>query len=156
MERRTLAVILLLAGLLVGLLGNRVFYGKVIGLSFPIFTFTLVAALSIPARQPLRLRHLWPLLPLAFFALMVAARADDVIGLNVLAVMGLGTLNLLNVDYYIAEQNIKRYLQRRRTGCMVSVNAFAGGRAAHCGAVSERARQPGNPRHRRTLARVAA
>jgi hypothetical protein len=84
-------------GLLVGFLGNIVFYGKTIGLSFPIFTLALVAALlalSIPARQPLRLRQLWLLAPLAFFAAMVAVRADDVMGLNVLAVLGLGALTL--------------------------------------------------------------
>ncbi len=103
MERRTFAVLTVVVGLLVGFLGNLVFYGKVIGLSFPIFTLALVAALlalSIPARQALRLRRLWPLAPLAFFAVMVTVRADDVVGLNVLAVLGLGALTL----YYLPRE----------------------------------------------------
>jgi hypothetical protein len=93
----------LLVGLGIGFLGNLVFYGKVIGLSFPIFTLSLVAALlllSIPARQPLRLRKLWLLVPLAFFAIMVAVRADAVTLLDMLAVLALGALTL----YYLPSE----------------------------------------------------
>ncbi len=101
MERRAFAVWAVGIGLVLGVLGNIFFYGRVIGLSFPVFTLlgtVAVLASARPARQPLRPRNLWPLLPLLFFAVMVAVRADELItALNVLAVLALGGLVL----YYL-------------------------------------------------------
>ncbi|MBI5669956.1 MAG: DUF4173 domain-containing protein [Chloroflexi bacterium] len=101
MERRAFAVWAVGVGLVLGVLGNIFFYGRVIGLSFPVFvalSTVAVLASSRPARQKLRLRNLWPLLPMLFFAIMVAVRADELISfLNVMAVLALGGLVL----YYL-------------------------------------------------------
>jgi hypothetical protein len=115
MERRTLAVWLVATGLLVGLLGNFLFYDKLIGLSFPLYTAVCVGVLlaaARPARQRLRWRNLWPLIPLGFFALMVAVRADDEIGLPaVLAALALGALALhyLTADRYIDDEPLSQH-----------------------------------------------
>ena len=96
-ERRTFAALTVGVGLLVGLLGNVLFYGKIIGLSFPLLSFILMIALlalSIPAHPSPRLRNLWLLLPLAFFAVMVAVREDSTIFWDMLAVLALGALTL--------------------------------------------------------------
>ncbi|MBC6936633.1 MAG: DUF4173 domain-containing protein [Chloroflexi bacterium] len=97
MERRTFAIWAVGIGLVLGILGNVFFYGRVIGLSFPLFTvLSVIAVLAArPAKQPLSRRNLWPLIPLLFFAAMVAVRADGLINLlNILAVLSLGGLTL--------------------------------------------------------------
>ena len=98
MDRRAFAFWAALVGLMIGILGNILFYGHRIGLSFPIFITAVIVVLllsSRPAEQKLRLRNLWPLIPLLFFATMVAFRADPVILLlDVLAVLALGGLML--------------------------------------------------------------
>ncbi len=91
----------LVSGLLVGLIGNVLFYDKQIGVSLPIF----VVLCSGAALVALRIRRVsiqsinWALLlPLAFFALMIAVRADGTIsGLNILAVLWLSALAI----YYL-------------------------------------------------------
>ncbi len=107
MERRTFAVYAVLVGLLVGLLGNIMFYQKAIGLSFPLFMLIVVGVILVssrPAGQKLRPRNLWPFIPLLFFALMVVVRADSQITvLNFVAVMALGGLTLFNLPL---ERNI--------------------------------------------------
>lgn len=101
MERRAFAVWTVGIGLVLGILGNIFFYGRIVGLSFPVFVVIAAVALlasSRPARQTLRPRNLWPLLPMLFFAIMVAVRADELISfLNVMAVLALGGLVL----YYL-------------------------------------------------------
>src|SRR3990172_3385684 len=100
MERRVFAVYVLLAGLFVGLIGNILFYRHAIGLSFPLFILIGLGVLLASARVTglrLQARNLWPLLPLGFFALMVAVRADPLLMLlNILAVVAFGAL----VIYY--------------------------------------------------------
>ncbi len=87
MERRAFAVITVGAGLIMGLLGNILFFDRLIGISFPfyiILAVALVLLLARPARQPISVRNLWLLIPLAFFAIMVAFRADDlIVALNI-------------------------------------------------------------------------
>ncbi|HEX2906991.1 MAG TPA: DUF4173 domain-containing protein [Phototrophicaceae bacterium] len=101
MERRTFAIWSVGVGLLLGLLANIFFFGRTIGVSFPLFVLLAVIAVlasSRPARQTLRRRNLWPLLPLLFFAGMVAVRADSlIVMLDILAVLALGGLVL----YYL-------------------------------------------------------
>ena len=101
MERRVFAVFVLLAGLFLGLMGNILFYGHALGLSFPLFVVIGTAMLLASARvvgQRLQVRNLWPLLPMGFFAAMVAVRADPLETLlNIMAVVALGAL----VVYYL-------------------------------------------------------
>ncbi|MBL8156997.1 MAG: DUF4173 domain-containing protein, partial [Anaerolineae bacterium] len=96
MDRRTLAAWSVAVGLGLGLLGNLVFYGKQIGLSFPLFigaVLLTLLALSRAAQAPILRRNLWPILPIMFFAGMVAVRADGlIVTLNILAVLTLGAL----------------------------------------------------------------
>lgn len=101
MDRRTFAVIALLAGLGLGLLGNLLFYNQPLGFSFPVFIGAAVALallLAKPAGARIRRRNLWPLVPMMGFALMVAVRADLLITmLNIAATLALGGLAL----YYL-------------------------------------------------------
>ncbi|PJF26855.1 MAG: hypothetical protein CUN53_06255 [Phototrophicales bacterium] len=91
----------LIGGLIIGLIGNVFFYGKQIGVSFPIFVGLCMGA----GLTALRIRRIpmqsvnWALLlPLAFFALMIAVRADgSVTGLNLLAVLWLSAMAI----YYL-------------------------------------------------------
>src|SRR5262245_3192806 len=108
MNRRSFAVLTVLLGLLVGWLGNVLFYNKLIGLSVPLFTLIFLGAIFIAGRAlhfPWRrslLRNLWPVIPLVFFAGMVAVRADSqIIGLDILAALSLAglTLHYLPMEY---------------------------------------------------------
>ncbi len=98
MPRKTLSIWIVLLGLALGLLGNVFFYQNHIGLSFPLFIIILVVVLlaaSRPAQTPVNWRNLWPLLPLVFFAVMVAVRVDvSVMTLNIAATLTLGALAL--------------------------------------------------------------
>jgi hypothetical protein len=98
MHRLAFAVYTVVVGLGLGLAGNLLFYNKLVGLSFPLFIGLAVLVVFVSARQmqvtPLP-RNLLPLLPLAFFGVMVAWRAEPLITLlNVLAVLCLGALAL--------------------------------------------------------------
>jgi Domain of unknown function (DUF4173) len=103
MDHRVSSVWVVGAGLLLGAFGTALFYGHLVGLSFPLFTLGLVGVLLVMSYQrQMLLRNLWLLLPLAFFAAMVAVRADwTLISLNILMVAGLGALFL---NYVRAEQ----------------------------------------------------
>ncbi len=98
MERRAWAAVTVLTGAVVGLLANLFFVGRMVGISLPLFAglVTLaVLALARPAGFRPRPRNLWPLLPLLFFATMIAVRDDPLITLlNLLAVLALGGLVL--------------------------------------------------------------
>ncbi len=101
MERRSFAVVAVAAGLLMGLFGTILFFNRIVGISFPLFillTVGLVLVLARPARQTINRRNLWVIAPLAFFAVMVAVRADNLINsLNIMAVLTLGAVGL----YYL-------------------------------------------------------
>jgi len=98
MQRRTLATWIVVLGLLIGLLGNIFFYGKDIGLSFPLFIITSIVvtlAASRPAQTPVNRRNLWLLVPVLFFAIMVAVREETTISLlNMTAALSLSALAL--------------------------------------------------------------
>lgn len=98
MARKTLAVWIVLLGLSLGLLSSVLFYQKAVGLSFPLFIITAVVvtlAASRPAQTLVNWRNLWPLVPLIFFAGMVAIRTDALgIFLNISAALALGGLAL--------------------------------------------------------------
>lgn len=98
MERKAFAVYTLVTGGLVGVLAEVLFYGKLIGVSFPLFIgIVMIVVLTSQGimRQPLRLRNLWVLIPALFFATMVAVRDDvGMTYLNVAAALGLGALAL--------------------------------------------------------------
>ena len=100
MNRSTLV---LPAALLIGLAANWLFYGKDLGISLPLFVFLVVGVLLFVAiKSDVRAasHNLWLLLPLLFFAVMVAIRDNRFLTfLNVLAVaMSLAYLFL----YYAA------------------------------------------------------
>lgn len=98
MQRRTIAVWAVLLGLAMGFIGNVLFYGKWLGISFPIFmilSIAIILAAARPAQTTVQRRNLWPLLPLVFFSAMVAVRAEPMIMLmNMGAALLLGALTL--------------------------------------------------------------
>ncbi|MEP6988524.1 MAG: DUF4153 domain-containing protein, partial [Chloroflexota bacterium] len=107
MERRSFAVVTVGTGLMMGLLGNIFFFNHMIGVSFPIYILlavALVLILSRPAGQAIHRRNLWLLLPLAFFAVMSAVRADQLI--TVLDITAALTLGAVGLYYFPLTQNI--------------------------------------------------
>jgi hypothetical protein len=101
MDRRAFAVWIVSLGLIAGILGNIFFYGQRIGVSFPLFTLIIILMTVLSAQKiglKVRLRNLWLLIPIMFFAVMFAVRANPEIAMyNMLAVFGLGALTL----YYL-------------------------------------------------------
>ncbi len=116
MARKTLAVWIVLLGLGMGLLSSVLFYQKAVGVSFPLFILTAVVvmlAASRPAQTPVNWRNLWPLVPLLFFAGMVAIRADTIGGvLNIGAALALGGLALhyLPVRHALDEAPLEEHI----------------------------------------------
>jgi hypothetical protein len=98
MNRRTLAVWSVIIGLALGIIGNLFFWNPAFGLAFPIFIALATAAmlgLKLASGQRPSRRNLWPLIPMLFFAGMVAARADwMILMLDVGATLMLGGLAL--------------------------------------------------------------
>ncbi|HKP54353.1 MAG TPA: DUF4173 domain-containing protein [Chloroflexia bacterium] len=72
--------LLLLTGLALGYAVDLLFYGKMLGVSVPIFVFLSLGALFWLGRvehvKP-AMRNLWIVVPLLYFALMVAIRANN-------------------------------------------------------------------------------
>jgi hypothetical protein len=105
MARQAFALLSVFIGLLLGLAGNLLFYGQVIGLSFPIFIgLSLVALMGTAslAKIPLNRRNLWLCAPILFFAAMLVFRANLFLSLiNICATLGLGTLLL----HYLASED---------------------------------------------------
>jgi len=82
---------ILIAGLALGLVFDRLLTGRPLGVSFPLFIVLVLLALSLTMRwesvRPLR-ANLWVFIPLLFFAVMVAVRANAFVTfLNVSAVI---------------------------------------------------------------------
>jgi hypothetical protein len=98
MDRRLFALASVVLGLALGIAGDLLFYQKWLGISFPLFVALALAALFGLARlagSASSRRNLWPVVPLGFFALMVAVRADASITLlNIGAVLWLAALIL--------------------------------------------------------------
>lgn len=98
----------LMAGLGLGMVFDVLFYGKMPGISVPLFVGCVVGVLVWLGQeedvQP-RMRNLWLLLPLFFFALMVYFRADGFLTLlNLCAVLGLLAL----LTYFYAAGRLDR------------------------------------------------
>ncbi|MBN8638228.1 MAG: DUF4173 domain-containing protein [Anaerolineae bacterium] len=96
MDRRVYALVAVVFGLALGIIGNVLFYNRMLGLSVPLYVLLLTAALfafkQITGQATLR-RNLWLFVPLIFFAVMVAVRADETITfLNLAAVLALTML----------------------------------------------------------------
>ncbi|HET7769386.1 MAG TPA: DUF4173 domain-containing protein [Chloroflexota bacterium] len=90
------ALRVVLPALLLGWVGDALFYRHPLGVNFPLFTALTLATLFWVARRegvsPSR-RNLWPIVPTLFFALMVAVRQNELLTiLNVLAVGALLSL----------------------------------------------------------------
>ncbi|MEP7292191.1 MAG: DUF4173 domain-containing protein [Chloroflexota bacterium] len=103
MDRKTFALYTIIIGALFGILADVLFYGKLLGVSFPIFILigivVVLASHSIAKQslmpQPIRRVNLWVLVPALFFAGMVAIRADrSLTNLNVAVALGLSALSL--------------------------------------------------------------
>jgi len=100
MDKQRLAIIAVVMGLGAGWAANLMFYERMIGLSFPLFVglaLILLFAFARIAGEPSQRRNLWVIIPLVFFAVMVAVRADLLItSLNIMAALWLG----LTLLYY--------------------------------------------------------
>jgi hypothetical protein len=96
------------AALALGWAFDLLFYGQLPGLSVALFVLLLVGTLYAVARREgvtPRLRNLWLMLPLAFFAAMVAVHADaGLTTLNILACL----LILVLLAYYYSAGNLDR------------------------------------------------
>jgi hypothetical protein len=126
MQRRTLATWIVLLGLIIGLLGNIFFYGKNIGLSFPLFIITSIGvmlAASRPAQTPVNRRNLWLLIPVIFFALMVAVRDEKTITfLNVAAALSLASLAL---HYFSIKERLDEATIPQQIGAVFTSGLYA-------------------------------
>jgi hypothetical protein len=109
MDKRLYALVAVIVGIAFGIIGDVFFNGKFIGLSAPLYVLLLVIALfgmKALTRQQTRRRNLWLLIPLGFFAVMLAVRADPTITFwNALAVL---VLAALVAHYFPLEQAFDR------------------------------------------------
>lgn len=100
MDRKTFALYTLGIGALVGFLADMLFYGKLVGISFPLFIgigILIILVSRILYRESLPLHNLWIIVPALFFAVMVAIRDDH--GLTTLNVAAALALCLLGLHY---------------------------------------------------------
>ncbi|HVU14710.1 MAG TPA: DUF4173 domain-containing protein [Phototrophicaceae bacterium] len=100
MDRKRFALYTVVIGAFVGVIGDLLFFGKAIGISFPLFLLILIVLVLASQglmRQTIHPRQLWPLIPALFFGCMVAVRADA--GINTLNVMAAFALCLLALHY---------------------------------------------------------
>ncbi len=126
MNRQQLAAQIIIVGLLLGIFGNILFHPyltddfdfdliPILGIGFPIFVTTVIGAGFLLARRyrvPLGLRRIWLVVPILFFAMMVAVRGDWVIMVvNIMAVFALGGLLLhyLPKKHYLDEATTVEY-----------------------------------------------
>ena len=107
MNRKQLALMMVLASVVMGLIGGQFFYEGKVGLNVPIYMTLATGVLLLMARLShtrINRRNLWVIIPMLYFAFMVAVRAAPMmIGLNILAMLTLGTLL---VRYLRSEENI--------------------------------------------------
>lgn len=101
--RDTIAIRLLSAAVLLGLLANALFFGQPLGLNVTLFLLALLGAALLAGRskgiRPLR-RNLWLVVPLLLVAVSIALRVQPFLTfLNLVAAMG---LLLLLAHYFTA------------------------------------------------------
>lgn len=80
MTRDLFSVWTLLIGFVLGILGMVMFYGQLIGISYPVFAALVLGAVigsAWFARREVNNRNLWLVVPVLFFAVMVAVRASE-------------------------------------------------------------------------------
>lgn len=99
MSRTSFVILAIAAALVVGVVGDvTLFHTSALGLGMPFFVLVLVAAVLITgrlARVKINRRNLWVLIPLVFFALMIALRADwNINAVNAGAVLAIGAIGL--------------------------------------------------------------
>lgn len=126
MQRRTLAIWLVLTGLGLGLIGNLFFYQKPIGLSFPLFIALSVGAtlaLTRPAQVAVNRRNLWIIVPMLLLALMIVVRADPAIRwLDIAAVFVLGAVGL---SYLARRDPLDEATLMQQTGAVMETGMYA-------------------------------
>jgi len=96
MNRKQLALVMFLVSIVMGLIGGGLFYPYILGFNVPIYMTLATGIILLVARlshEKVNRRNLWVIVPMLFFALMVAVRAAPMmIALNLMATVGLGTL----------------------------------------------------------------
>ena len=101
MAQKSMGVWLASLGMVAGLAGNVLVFGRQIGLSVGLFAIIIMLLMAVAVRRSgtrIRVRNLWLAAAALFFAFMVAVRANsDLITLNVAMTVFLGALSL----YYL-------------------------------------------------------
>lgn len=96
MNRKRLALIMFLISAIMGILGAGLFNFNTFGINIPIYMVIVTGVILLAAQltdKPINRRNLWVVIPMLFFAVMVALRASYLLlGLNLMAMLALGTL----------------------------------------------------------------
>lgn len=96
MNRKRLALMMFLISTVMGILGAGLFNYDSLGFNVPIYMLIVTGVILLAARltdAPTNRRNLWVIVPMLFFAVMIAILASYLlIGLNVMAMLALGTL----------------------------------------------------------------
>jgi hypothetical protein len=125
MQRRILAAWIVLLGLVMGLIGNILFYNKTIGLSFPLFIIISIVVTLAAARAtqiPVTWRNLWLIAPAIFFAVMVAMRTEaTVIVLNIIATLSLSALAL---HYFSLKERLDEATLPQQIGAVLNSSLY--------------------------------
>lgn len=107
MNRKQLALMMVLVSVVMGLIGGQFFYEGKVGLNVPIYVTLATGIILLMARLSrtrINRRNLWVIIPMLYIAFMVSVRAAPMmIGLNILAVLTLGTLL---VRFLCSDENI--------------------------------------------------
>jgi hypothetical protein len=96
MNRKRLALVMFLISAVMGILGAGLFNYDSLGINVPIYMLIVTGVILLAARltdEPTNRRNLWVIVPMLFFAVMVAFRASYLLlGLNLMAMLALGAL----------------------------------------------------------------
>lgn len=116
MNRKQLALIMVLVSAGMGLLGMVFFYEQREGINVPIFMTLVTIVILLMAwltRRGINRRNLWIIVPMLFFAVMVPVRASYLlVGMNLTAMVLLGVLYIryLTSDKFIDTAPTSEYL----------------------------------------------
>lgn len=96
MNRQKIALVMLMVSIGMGIIGSMFFYQTREGINFPLYIALMTLFIAFTAnrvQKPINRRNLWIVIPILFFAGMVALRASDVlVSLNIITSLCLGTL----------------------------------------------------------------